>query len=350
MSDIQGGAYREGIQALLDVYDARCRRVAERAAALDAAARAELLPAQAHDLAAAEAQIARSPSTREELEAAEGVLDGYEKQVDVALAVVAELHDKRAAAARERRRRRRHVVMAAVALGTVGVGLLAWGRYADREAVAHRQEVQSAACRHRPACATSGLCGAPLRETRGTTLDCIASSDADCTASAECKSHGTCTEDNGACRALTREDCKSSDGCRVRGECSPDQGVCRRLVSADCAQTELCLREGKCGIDRGNCRALTNEGCAGSTGCRERGACSASYGECRALTDADCKRSRGCAEHGACTARDEICTLTNEECGVRPECKINGRCFGDGTTCSATDPFDCGSHGHGCRR
>src|ERR1700679_317928 len=141
MSDVQSGAYREVIQALLDVYDARCRRVAERAAALDAAARAELLPAQAHDLAAAEAQIARSPSTREELEAAEGVLDGYEKQVDVALAVVAELHDKRAAAARERRRRRRHVVMAAVALGTVGVGLLAWGRYADREAAAHRQEV-----------------------------------------------------------------------------------------------------------------------------------------------------------------------------------------------------------------
>lgn|GEM_PF-5112634 len=92
------GAYREGLEALLDQYEARRRGAAERAHALDAEARTALLPEHRRELEDAEARLVQSPSTREDLEAVEGVLDAYEKQVEIALAVIAELRERRAGA------------------------------------------------------------------------------------------------------------------------------------------------------------------------------------------------------------------------------------------------------------
>ena len=337
MSDLKDGAYREGIQALLDEHETRLRRVTERASTLDGKARAGLLRAQVRELDAAEARLAQSPSTREELETAEGVLDAYERQVDVAVAVIAELRDQRARDAEGRRGHRRHAVLTAACLAVTVAGLAGWGLYADHQATARREErrrnAHFAGCRQRPECKQRGLCSAPPREKWGSMVNCIAAMDDDCMDSADCHQHGQCSAVDGACRVVTVTNCRGSEDCHERGECSPVDGTCRVVSDADCRDWELCWQHGRCSADHGVCRVLTPADCARSKGCKEQGKCAPRDGKC-VISDEGCRATEGCKHLGACSAVGSVCgPRTPEECAASVACKVTGKCaLGDGPT------------------
>lgn len=341
--DHAGGAYREGLSALLSEHKTRRLRVVERAQVLDAAARAELPAAQLRDLEIAEAHLARTPTTKEELEAAEKLLDEYERLVDVVLSLVAGLHEQRAQGTDGRARRRRAAVVAAACLIVIAGGLVASGRHADQQVLARRREAFWAGCRANRECGWYGLCGRPPPSMRDDSLRCFATSDADCAASYNCAEKGLCHARDGVCQVLTDADCARSRGCLEEGECRADRGACRALVDADCTQQGRCVHGVFCTARDGKC-VPTDESCSTSSRCTADGRCGAFGEHCEPRSVEDCKQSRACRSEGECglLVRDHrFCVVSDEGCRGSELCENSGRCNPGRFPCQATDPKLC---------
>lgn len=336
--------YRDGVQEILTAYKARLERVASRARALDGAARKRLLPALVRELESAETALSRFPSTREELDAAEKVLDEYEAQVDLALSVLAGLAER----ASTRRWNLRHTVIAIACLGVAAATLVGGGIYADRQSKVRRDNAYYAGCRQRPECEARGLCAAPPIDRRGAVRACWAASDDDCWYSAECRSLGRCTADNGVCRAGSEQGCRNTEGCSERGACSPQDGECRVVRDEDCGRSSPCYERGRCRAIGRMCEVRRSEDCARSKRCRENGECSAEGGACRAASDADCARSSGCKEQGRCVAHQGTCAVSDEGCRPTDACKRLGECSAVGASCGPRRPEDC-AHSEACK-
>jgi hypothetical protein len=326
----EAGAYRDGIQALLDAHEARLRRVEGRARALTPESRRALLPEVARDLEATEAHLRTLPKNRDELDAAQAVLDAYERQVELALSLIAELHDAKEAEARRLRRSRRGTVLATGGLAVAVAIFVGFGLHADQQAAVRREErrreAHFAGCPDRPECKERGLCSPPPRARWGTTLDCIADADEDCVHSRECKQQGRCSAVDGVCRVVTASDCQRSKNCIEHGECTPVDGVCRVVSDADCRWQELCYRYGRCSADQGVCRALKPADCARSYHCKDQGECVPQDGRC-AVSDEGCRATEDCKLIGACAAVGGGCAPARREDCVQSEiCKDQGRC------------------------
>jgi hypothetical protein len=334
-------AYRNPLRPLLDAYEVRRERGAERARSLGASARAELSRALRRDLEGVEARLVSSPSTREELELAERALALHEKLVDAALSELAERRERRALDEQLRPGARRQAAIVVLVVCGVALGLVGWGWRADQERRRGRQEAFFAGCRERPECASQGLCGAPPRDQWNDAAACVAVTNADCSQSTVCKERGACSAEAGVCRALSNEDCAGSQICAERAECTAERGACHLRSSADCQRSAQCRRRGECSYDSGACRVLSRADCAKSDACFFGGECSADQGACRAVKSSDCSRSIACQRRGECGAHDGKCVASDEGCSATAECRRDGRCSAVGGVCAPRTLADC---------
>ncbi|HQY65171.1 MAG: hypothetical protein IPQ09_22685 [Myxococcales bacterium] len=194
----------------------------------------------------------------------------------------------------------------------------------------------SAASSHSCPCAVDGQCTAKVVDLstvidpgdakhgpvidKKTSVVCIATSDADCRKSTNCKEQGACAVENERCVPKSVEDCRASSACKARGNCSLSV-TCAVVSEADCKLADVCTKQGHCTFQ--------------SMG--------PGWGTCAAGSAADCKRAPLCKTEGLCSvvspsSGGKICGATNADCKASPVCKSEGRCKADTT----------GFHGYRC--
>ncbi len=162
---------------------------------------------------------------------------------------------------------------------------------------------------------------------------CRATSDAQCAASVLCRDTGRCTAAKGSCRkgAATAEECRTWNGCANDGECSLHDGICVVGSPEDCANSTRCRKAGACGFHlpgttdnpfltpsqiqteiseadprRFRCKALKSDHCEQSSACTEEARCSLKYGTCYLTNDSDCQMSKLCREKGGCAYSQKL--------------------------------------------
>lgn len=121
---------------------------------------------------------------------------------------------------------------------------------------------------------------------------CIAVSDADCFASAECKKKGNCGLVGTECLPTTAEHCATSFPCLSECRCSLGKGnACGILADADCLKCSKCSGSGKCKL-AAQLDWTKNMCVAGAT--------------------SDCQQSKDCQSKGYCTyINDKCCSSSN---------------------------------------
>ena len=262
--------YRDRLGAGLVAHEARRRHAADRAARLGAAARRELPRAHRRALLKLEADLAASPTTLDELEAAESALERYEGLLDDAITLLPDFREQRALGRRWRWQRGLVAGLVIAAVATLA-------------AVQGRAELENHRCRSERDCRVHGLCTALPHE------------------------HGPYT-----CAAVLSSDCEGSEACAIEGACVPAYvgKVCGVYSDGWCRQSEVCKTEGRCEAYLGKeCIATDDSLCRALPACRSEGACTAREMRCQPTFPEDCAGSAACAEHGACVIKDHRCVV-----------------------------------------
>jgi hypothetical protein len=139
---------------------------------------------------------------------------------------------------------------------------------------------------------------------------CIATSDGECKAADDCRTHGDCAlTDPGECRPKNDADCLNSERCKTSGNCTK-ASVCAVTNAKDCSG-EVCTKNGLCKFvslssQHGRCEPASAADCKKSARCRTEGACAAMKGGshggtvCGAASDADCKAAAICKNEQRC--------------------------------------------------
>jgi hypothetical protein len=310
--------YRDGLGAVLAAHEARLARVRLSARALDAHARAELPKATAERLSSLEAQLSALPADAAALDAAEAALDAYEPLVEESLWLAGELQQLHAPD-RSRARRLRLAPLALAAL--VGLGMLAASGLEQLQ-----RERASRDCRRSDACRRLGRCEAEREGDGSGGFRCLATSDRDCAASAQCAVEGQCTRRGDTCAVGGDTDCRASRACAEQGQCRAQDVSTGRFAG-----------ERRC--------VVTHDGCRTSQACAHAGRCTAGEDTCVAVLEDDCARSERCAAEGACALGSAGCV----PCRASNLCSELGRCTADGARCVVTADEDC-QHSRACCR
>jgi hypothetical protein len=80
------------------------------------------------------------------------------------------------------------------------------------------------------------------------------------------------------------------------------------------------------------------EDCALKPDCKVNGRCTRMGGVCSVVTAADCEQSEGCKKSGTCKLIEGVCV---KGCQAVPACKESGQCTEVSGSCSATRDADC---------
>jgi hypothetical protein len=223
-------------------------------------------------LAVLQGQAVPKEDTLEAMLAAEHILKTYNKQLDDAFNLVAQLAGEagRQAARQHRRINARLITFGVLAIAASG-GLLFY-----RRAVA----AKASDCGQAAGCRELGLCGAALRLSAPVGINCQPGSD---------------------------EDCAQSTSCRDSGRCKSVAGQCAAASDADCTDTPRCKDGGLCSAREGDCVAAKVQDCRTTKDCTSKGRCTPIGNVCKVGSDADCRQSDICKTHGACSEVEHNC-------------------------------------------
>jgi serine/threonine protein kinase len=96
--------------------------------------------------------------------------------------------------------------------------------------------------------------------------------------------------------------------CGTHGRCTATgPRTCIATSNADCRRSQQCRWTGRCGVVGGNCAAVSAADCRASSHCSFEGGCSLVNHECVPSTDAECAASYVCQNQQRCVARGGTC-------------------------------------------
>ena len=188
--------------------------------------------------------------------------------------------------------------------------------------------IEPSACARMDACREAGVCN--YEHAKG----CV---EGEARCELACRLEGACTSKEGVCVATNDADCRASSQCRGAGQCTLEGDRCV-AADADCAASTMCEMNGWCAALEGGDGCYEGRTACGAT-CWARGDCARIDGVCQPESDAECEASVACKVAGRCAIGGRpavMCGATEDRhCEQSLECEAYGRCTRSGIACAS---------------